>query len=292
MDAPEMRDDFYLNLLDWSAGDDLAVGLGRAVYLWNARNSRVSKMVDLGCNTDVTSLSWAPNSSLHLAVGGSNGEVQIWDKEKNKKLRTMESHRGTVCSLAWNGYVLSTGGRDGYIYHRDVRQRDHFFSKVHAHKSQVCGLKWSPNEQQLASGSDDCKVRVWSLHGDVPVLECSKHQAAVKALAWSPHQSGVLASGGGVADRCIHLWNTTNDVTVKTVETGSQVCNLIWSKNVNEIVSTHGYSLFEVAVWKASSMTRIATGGGDCTVRTWDVFPAAKAAANNSTVSMLPSTIR
>lgn len=28
--------------------------------------------------------------------------------------------------------------------------------------------------------------------------------------------------------------------------TGSQVCNLSWSKNVNEIVSTHGYSQNQV----------------------------------------------
>ena len=30
----------------------------------------------------------------------------------------------------------------------------------------------------------------------------------------------------------------------------SQVCNLMWSKNVNEIVSTHGYSLNQIIVWK------------------------------------------
>ena len=38
-----------------------------------------------------------------------------------------------------------------------------------------------------------------------------------------------------------------------------QVCNLMWSKNVNEIVSTHGYSLNQVIVWKYPSMQKIAT---------------------------------
>jgi len=312
MDAPDMLDDFYLNLLDWSAGNDLAVGLGTKVYVWNATSNRVSRMCDVGCD-NVTSLGWAARSDMHLAVGTSSGELQIWDKEHCKKTQSMGGHCKSVCSLAWNGFVLSTGGRDGYICHRDVRERADYFSRFRAHKSQVCGLKWSPDDQKLATGSDDCKVRVWNLHSNLPILEHSKHKAAVKALAWSPHQAGVLASGGGVADRCIHLWNTTNDVTMKSVETGSQVCNLMWSKNVNEIVSTHGYSQFEVAVWKASSMTRIATlnghrqrvlyltvspdgrriatGSGDNTVCTWDIFPAAKAAAKDPK-TMLLSTIR
>ncbi len=36
-----------------------------------------------------------------------------------------------------------------------------------------------------------------------------------------------------------------------------QVCNLSWSKNVNEIVSTHGYSLNQIIVWKYPSMQKV-----------------------------------
>ena len=41
LDAPELADDFYLNLVDWSAQNVLAVALGASVYLWNAENSQV-----------------------------------------------------------------------------------------------------------------------------------------------------------------------------------------------------------------------------------------------------------
>lgn len=41
LDAPELQDDFYLNLLDWSSLNLLAVGLGSAVYLWNACTCQV-----------------------------------------------------------------------------------------------------------------------------------------------------------------------------------------------------------------------------------------------------------
>ena len=40
----------------------------------------------------------------------------------------------------------------------------------------------------------------------------------------------------------IKQWNTTKLECVSSQDTGSQVCNLLFSKNVNELVSTHGYS--------------------------------------------------
>jgi WD40 repeat protein len=48
-------------------------------------------------------------------------------------------------------------------------------------------------------------------------------QAAVKAIAWSPHQHGLLASGGGTADRCIRFWNTASGAALTAIDTGSQV---------------------------------------------------------------------
>ena len=41
LDAPELQDDFYLNLLDWSSQNVLSVGLGTAVYLWSACTCQV-----------------------------------------------------------------------------------------------------------------------------------------------------------------------------------------------------------------------------------------------------------
>ena len=44
LDAPALQDDFYLNLVDWSASNVLAVGLGSCVYLWSACTSKVTKL--------------------------------------------------------------------------------------------------------------------------------------------------------------------------------------------------------------------------------------------------------
>jgi cell division cycle 20-like protein 1 (cofactor of APC complex) len=44
LDAPALSDDFYLNLIDWSNHNQLAVGLSNCIYLWNADTSKVTRL--------------------------------------------------------------------------------------------------------------------------------------------------------------------------------------------------------------------------------------------------------
>lgn len=41
LDAPGLKDDFYINVLDWSKKNILCVGLDTMTYLWNAVNNNV-----------------------------------------------------------------------------------------------------------------------------------------------------------------------------------------------------------------------------------------------------------
>jgi cell division cycle 20-like protein 1 (cofactor of APC complex) len=244
-----------------SSQNVLAVGLGSSVYLWSACTSKVTRLVDLAASEDlVTSVSWAQRGN-HLAVGTNKGEVQVWDVVQKKKVRTMGGHSARIGTLSWNGPMLASGSRDRLIYLRDVRVQPQYTHRLCAHKQEVCGLKWSFDEPaSLASGGNDNKLLVWDIkNSSQPVSKFAEHSAAVKAIAWSPHQHGLLASGGGTADRCIRFWNTLSGVGLHHVDTGSQVCNLAWSKNCNEIVSTHGYSLNQIVVWRYPNMSKVVT---------------------------------
>ena len=108
----------------------------------------------------------------------------------------------------------------------------------------MCGLKWSPDNQYLASGGNDNKLFVWNTNSTQPVHTYTEHIAAVKAIAWSPHHHGLLASGGGTADRCIRFWNTLTGQPMQSVDTGSQVCNLAWSKHASELVRQVQFNSF------------------------------------------------
>ncbi|CAD1809232.1 WD domain, G-beta repeat family protein [Candida parapsilosis] len=306
LDAPELSDDFYLNLVDWGQQDVLAVGLGDSVYLWDGSTQSVDRLCNLSNKDKVTSLNWI-GTGTHLAIGTSKGLVEIWDATKIKCIRTMTGHSLRVSSLAWNEHILSSGSRDRTILNRDVRIEDHFVNKFESHKQEICGLKWNVDENKLASGGNDNNLFVWDGLNPKPLYQFTEHTAAVKAIAWSPHQRGILASGGGTADKTIKTWNTLTGNMIHNVDTGSQVCNLIWSKNSNELVSTHGYSRNQIIVWKYPSMQQIAqltghtyrvlylslspdgetivTGAGDETLRFWNVFEKNK--NNDSPSSVL-----
>lgn len=292
LDAPELSDDFYLNLVDWGLQDALAVGLGDSVYLWEGLTQSVERLCVLD-KDKVTLLSWI-GAGTHLAVGTLKGLVEIWDATKTKCVRTMTGHKLRVSCLAWNEHVLLLGLRDRLIYNRDVRLPSHYINSLEAHRQEVCGLRWNVEENKLALGGNDNSLYVWDGLSTQPLHHFSEHTAAVKALAWLPHQRGVLALGGGTADKTIKIWNTITGARTANVETGSQVCNLLWLRNLNELVSTHGYLRNQIIVWKYPLMQQIAhltghtyrvlyllllpdgetivTGAGDETLRFWNVF--------------------
>ena len=66
LDAPELADDFYLNLVDWGSSNQLAVGLNESVYTWNSSSGRVIKLCDLP-DDPVTSVNWISRVSSRVS---------------------------------------------------------------------------------------------------------------------------------------------------------------------------------------------------------------------------------
>uniref|UniRef100_A0A3Q1HT16 Fizzy-related protein homolog n=1 Tax=Anabas testudineus TaxID=64144 RepID=A0A3Q1HT16_ANATE len=275
----------------------------------------VTRLCDLSVEGDsVTSVGWSERGNL-VAVGTHKGYVQIWDAGAGKKIFSLEGHTARVGALAWNADQLSSGSRDRMILQRDVRTPSlQSERRLQGHRQEVCGLKWSTDHQLLASGGNDNKLLVWNHSSLSPVQTYMDHLAAVKAIAWSPHQHGLLASGGGTADRCIRFWNTLTSQPLQCMDTGSQVCNLAWSKHANELVSTHGYSQNQILVWKYPALTQVAkltghsyrvlylamspdgeaivTGAGDETLRFWNVFSKTRSTKESVSVLNLFTRIR
>jgi len=258
LDAPDMLDDYYLNLLDWSVKGILAVALGPCIYLWDATTGNIDLLCEAEEDVCVTSVSWMMDGS-YLAVGTSNNDVQMWDVVNKKQVRSMKGHQARVGALAWNNHILSSGSRDSCIFHHDVRVADHHVGTLRGHQQEVCGLKWSPDGTQLASGGNDNVCMIWdaSLSTTSPKFTFTESQAAVKALAWCPWEKNLLATGSGTADRHIRFYNTQTGDCVNQIDTESQVTSLIWSPHQREIVSSHGFSENQLIVWKYPTMTKI-----------------------------------
>ncbi|PNX65961.1 anaphase-promoting complex subunit cdc20-like protein [Trifolium pratense] len=99
------------------------------------------------------------------------------------------------------------------------------------------------------------------------------------------------------------MWNTRTGARLNSVDTGSQVCSLLWNKNERELLSSHGFTENQLTLWKYPSMVKmaelnghtsrvlhmtqspdgcmVATAAADETMRLWNVFetPAASCKA-------------
>ncbi|KAG5360904.1 WD repeat-containing protein [Yarrowia sp. B02] len=295
LDAPGILDDYYLNLLDWSCGNQVAVALEKSVYVWNAETGSVGELLE--SRDYISSVKWSADGA-YLSVGLGSGEVQIWDVEEQTKLRSMFGQQSRVGVTCWDRHILSSGSRDGHIFNHDVRIAQHKVSEMNHHQGEVCGLDWRSDSSQLASGGNDNTVCIWDARSTVPKFTKTNHKAAVKAVAWCPWQMNLLATGGGTYDKYIHFWNSTTGARVNSIDTGSQVTSIKWSQHYKELVSTHGFPNNNLSIWSYPSCTKIvdvvahdsrvlhatlspdgqtlATCASDENLKFWKIFESAK----------------
>lgn len=74
LDVPNIRDDFYLNLIDWHEKGPIGIALNDEVYIYTPDD--IMRLTKSMFNTYISSLKF--NDSI-LSVGLSNGMVEIYD---------------------------------------------------------------------------------------------------------------------------------------------------------------------------------------------------------------------
>ncbi|XP_044493642.1 cell division cycle 20.3, cofactor of APC complex-like [Mangifera indica] len=332
LDAPNLRNDFYLNIMDWGKNNVLAIALGQVLYLWKSENGDVRRLSESHDEDNYpTSVIWSQDAR-NLAVGYMNSELQIWDAETSKLVRKLEGHHRRVTTVSWNqwnGHILTSAGLDKSIINHDVRVSNNVTSCIKAHSEEVVRVKWSTEGNVLASGGNDNLVYIWEptkMSSSKFLCRFNEHTAAVKALAWCPYQFNVLASGGGSEDGRIKIWNVQKGTCISSVDSKAQICGLEWNKHHKEILSGHGFSSRRnenrLCLWKYPSMTKVGelkpetprvnsrvlelsqspdgltvvSAGADETLRFWEIFgPPSKdsnASYLDSLLSLKTSPIR
>ena len=331
LDAPNLVDDYYLNLLEWGRVNLLAVALGSEIYLWNGESLETSLLMSTVADNNpilenninnITSLSWM-NNGICLGIGLPNGNIELWDVVKGSRIRDIKGHSDRVSCLAWNNYNISSGSKDKLIKSFDVRSPEGEIWKIRQHKQEVCALKYSPEGDLLSSGGNDNVSYIWDVRKlnnkllNISNLNCindndcntikpysvnNYHTAAVKAMAWCPWQRHILATGGGTKDKSIKVFNCDSNKIIKNVETGSQVCALLWNKKEREIISSHGFNKNQITIWNYQKMRKICelkghmsrvlyltispdenficSGSGDETLRFWKINDGIKEVQN------------
>jgi serine/threonine protein kinase len=107
------------------------------------------------------------------------------------------------------------------------------------HSASVTSLSWLPGGTQLASGSADSTVRLWSA-ADGSQTSTITASSVVRAVAWSPDGNTLAA---GEDNRSIELWNASGSLVKRASLWGASVRALAWRDNTFLFLGTYGTGL-------------------------------------------------
>lgn len=247
LDAPELRNDFYCNLVSWSSlTQNVAVGLGKHVYLWH----KVSGVIHVELNDTsgaITCVAFSNND--YLVVGTIHGRVSLVSQRLVRVITCVCKFDTSVCCVTWTklGDVFYLGEGGGVVRcYRVVGGLSPSLVEIMtlvSHRQQVCGIALSADETEIAVGGNDNTCTVWDVTDmTAPRLKFSlPHYAAVKAVAYCPWSRSLLATGGGTKDRLIRFWHTNLGTLLRQFDTQHQVTSVVWSTLQRQLVATFGF---------------------------------------------------
>lgn len=255
LDAADICDDFYYNLIDWSVKNQVAIALRRSAYIWDCEEAVVFELLDLAEEPErlgggeaalITSIKWHPDGEL-LIVGTEGGYAQVWDTTQKRRIRTFKpsaeggATASMICALDWaDPSTVTLGYGSGLVADHDIRQAESVVRSFNAHSGSACGIIWRDDGGLLATGGNDNMVKVYNRHSETPIMSRAEHKAAIKAMSWCPFNANLLATGGGSACRSVNIWNCDTNARLMSWQTEAQISSLHWSWYHRELLTTHG----------------------------------------------------
>jgi meiosis-specific APC/C activator protein AMA1 len=219
-----------------------------------------------------------PADTEDLLVGDEQGIVRYyvvewplaWEVERDNwpgklsHVATITVHTQQICGLAWSpsGELFATGGNDNLccLWEADkvlgVPSQDRHFPRLRIGRRSRSRSDPSVYSHFVSHHDEEASLseKALDIHMSEPLRDparglgagSEKHQwihgAAVKAIAFCPWQEGLVATGGGSNDKCIHFFHTTSGAALATIAVSAQVTSLIWSTTRREIAATFGYA--------------------------------------------------
>lgn len=256
VEIDDIPSDFYLSPMDWSRKDVIGMAFQSCFCFINPKTMAME--IPPGTPSDILSVKFDQHGN-NVFFGCNNGIGEVYDTLRYSPTAEYECFDQSILCSDWRENLILAGARNGKYVVIDDRVGD-ILQSANAHYEELCNIKFSMDGSLFATCSNDCSVKIWDLRKqEKPISLFEEHEAAVKALAWSPLNNNIIATGGGTSDKTIKIWDITTCETLHSVQTGSQVCNLYWNESYNEIVSTHGFSQNHIGLWKGTDLSSVAS---------------------------------
>ena len=186
LDAPNIVDDYYTELVAWNHDNIVAIGLQNSVYLWDGHNGGVQSL-------DLDHLVRVVHWMGQILVVCTYHTVYLIENLRMIQKYELEG----ICSCHSHKTLLTFGDINGNIFLVDTREQA--TQKFELHDGTCCGIQFNKSGQYLLTGGNDNFANIWDTRMQM-TMTTQSHLAAVKALAWCPFDNYVL-TGGGTMDK-------------------------------------------------------------------------------------------
>ena len=160
---------------------------------------------------DVQSLALSPKGDL-LAIGGTAGELQLYELPSCQLRSSLTTHRSGVRSIEFTAdgdeFVVTSLG-ENYVAVGDVANATlRVVVDLAKLSPQLLCVAVSPNRHLLASGCADRAIRVWDYEQGTELTCLQGHDGVVQAAAFSPdgHTLSAGTSAGSVTFWHVATW--------------------------------------------------------------------------------------
>nr|ADF43197.1 UTP1m [Chlamydomonas reinhardtii] len=250
-------------------------------HYFNQRGSRVS--------------SYAHHAASGLlAVGFSGGVFDLYSLPDFANLHTLSVGQERITSLAFNdtGDWLAVGcARLGQLLVWEWRSETYVL-KQQGHYHDITTTAFSPDGALIATGADDCKVKVFQQSSGFCFVTFSDHSAPVTAVTFLPSGHALLSAS---LDGTVRAWDLVRYRNFRTLTAPSPVqFGSLAVDPAGEVVCAGTVDTFQIYVWSLKTgrlldvlaghegpvsalafspiTSLLASGSWDRTVRTWDVY--------------------
>eukprot|EP01138_Halocafeteria_seosinensis_P009114 gb/GECG01009315.1/.p1 GENE.gb/GECG01009315.1/~~gb/GECG01009315.1/.p1 ORF type:complete len:660 (+),score=67.10 gb/GECG01009315.1/:1-1980(+) len=142
--------------------------------------------------TEVSSISFAPDSSEQFATAGSDNSIRAWDmNEYMSTVLVKERDAGHPECIDYSYDMLVSGWDDRHIrcYLTDLKEdplrespERELWTLLNAHKTPISAVKVARNQRFMMSGGREGAVRVWNLRNRELVSDLMHHSSKISRI--------------------------------------------------------------------------------------------------------------
>jgi WD40 repeat protein len=173
----------------------LTFASGTMLLAYKDNDIQVCNVVERQCETIIDNMGDVRKSQLSsggslLALGISDGSVNIWDKKQSKSLASFSGSWAASDLIFSSNENLLVWGDGNIIKILDIQSNN--LSELKAHSDVVEKLVFSPDDQYLASSAFRDRVILWDINSQTIIGEMPVNPYWVGSMAFSSDSNKLI----------------------------------------------------------------------------------------------------